>query len=302
MNYRALVFASAVALSLAGAAVAQQQPDWNAIQVTAQPIKPGVAMLLGNGGNIGVSYGEDGTFIVDDQFAPLTQKIQAAIAGLGASPVKFLVNTHWHFDHAGGNENFGEAGALIVAQENVRVRLAAGGTVLGNNTPPAPRAALPVVTYDHGLTFHLNGDTIDVIHTGGGHTDGDSVVYWRKANVLHTGDMMMNRSGFPFVDLNSGGNVQHLIGSIDQMIAMTDADTVVIPGHGALATRADLIAWRGMIATAVERVQALKAAGRTLEQARAAKPLAGLSNAPNGFISDDAFVEAIWGSLEAHAS
>jgi glyoxylase-like metal-dependent hydrolase (beta-lactamase superfamily II) len=300
MKYRPYLYLGAVALSLAGAAIAQQQPDWNAIQVVAHPGKPGLAMLTGNGGNIAVSYGEDGTLIVDDQFAPLVPKIQSAIAGLGASPVKYLVNTHWHFDHAGGNEPFGNAGAIIVAQTNVRSRLAAGGTVAGNNSPPAPEAALPVLTYDHGMTFHLNGDTIDVLHTGGGHTDGDSVIYWRKANVLHTGDMMMHRSGFPFVDLSSGGNVRHLLTSIDQMIAMTNSETVVIPGHGPLARRADLIAWRGMIARAVETVEALKKAGRTLEEAKAAKPLAGMSNAPNGFVSDDAFLEAIWGSLEAH--
>lgn len=300
MTYRPYLFAGAIALSLAGAAIAQQEPDWDAVEVTAQEIRPGVAVLFGQGGNIGVSYGEDGTLIVDDQFAPLVPKIQAAIAGLGASPVKYLVNTHWHFDHAGGNEPFGRAGAIILAQTRVRDRLASGGSVVGNTTPPAPKAALPVVTYDHGLSFHLNGDTIDLVHTGGGHTDGDTAVYWRKANVLHTGDMMMNRLGFPFIDLSSGGNVTHLIGSIDQMIAMTNAETVVIPGHGPLATRADLIAWRAMIATAVERVQALKTAGRTLDQAKAAKPLAGLSNAPGGFVGDDAFVESIWGSLEAH--
>jgi glyoxylase-like metal-dependent hydrolase (beta-lactamase superfamily II) len=300
MKLRPLVFGSILALGVAGAAIAQQQPDWDSIQVTATEIRPGVAVLFGNGGNIGVSHGPDGTLIVDDQFAPLVPKIQAAVAGLGASPVKFLVNTHWHFDHAGGNEPFGKAGAIIVAQENVRTRLASGGTAAGNTTPPAPKEALPIVTYDHSLTFHLNGDTIDVLHPGGGHTDGDSVVYWRKANVLHTGDMMMNGAGFPFIDLGSGGNVQHLIVSLDQMIAMTDADTVVIPGHGPLARRADLVAWRGTLATAVERVSVLKAAGRTLEQAKAAKPLAGLSNNPNGFIGDDAFVEAIWGSLEAH--
>jgi cyclase len=300
MKYRPLMFVSAIALGLAGAAIAQQQPDWNAIQVTAQPIRPGVAVLFGNGGNIGVSHGPDGTLIVDDQFAPLVPKIQASIAGLGASPVKFLVNTHWHFDHAGGNEPFGKAGAIIIAQTRVRDRLAAGGTVVGNASPPAPKEALPVVTYDRGVTFHLNGDTIDVMHTGGGHTDGDSVVYWRKANVLHTGDMMMNGAGFPFIDLNSGGNVQHLIVSLDQLIAMTDADTVIIPGHGSLARRADLIAWRGTIATAVERVKALRDGGRTLEQAKAGKPLAGLSNNPTGFVGDDAFVESIWGSLEAH--
>ena len=297
---RISLFGSVAALSLAGAAIAQQQPDWNAIQVTATQIRPGVAVLFGNGGNIGVSYGADGTLIVDDQFAPLTQKIQGSIAGLGATPVKFLVNTHWHFDHAGGNENFGKAGALIVAQTRVRDRLAAGGTVAGNNSAPAPTEALPVVTYDHSVSFHLNGDTIDVLHTGGGHTDGDSVVYWRKANVLHTGDMMMVNSGFPFIDLSSGGNVQHLIVSLDQLIAMTNSDTVIIPGHGPLARRGDLIAWRGMIATAVDRVRTLKDAGRTLEQAKAAKPLAGLADTSNAFFPEDQFVESIWGSLEAH--
>jgi cyclase len=300
MKLRPLVFGSAITLSLAGAAIAQQQTDWDAVQVTATEIRPGVAVLFGNGGNIGVSHGPDGTLIVDDQFAPLVPKIQAAVAGLGASPVKFLVNTHWHFDHAGGNEPFGKAGAIIVAQENVRARLITGGTAAGNATPPAAKEALPIVTYDHSVSFHLNGDTIDVIHTGGGHTDGDSAVYWRKANVLHTGDMMMNGAGFPFIDLGSGGNVRHLITSLDQMIAMTDTDTVIIPGHGPLARRADLIAWRGTIASAVEKVSALKAAGQTLEQAKAAKPLAGMSNNPNGFIGEDAFVESIWGSLEAH--
>ena len=299
MNYRVYLFGGALALSAAGAAIAQQQPDWNAIQITATEIRPGVAVLFGNGGNIGVSHGEDGTLIVDDQVAPLVPKIQAAVAGLGASPVKFLVNTHWHFDHAGGNEPFGRAGAIIVAQTRVRDRLAAGGLVAGNNSPPAPKAALPVVTYAHSLTFHMNGDTIDVVHTGGGHTDGDSLVYWRKANVLHTGDMMMKGAGFPFVDLSSGGNVVRLITSLDQAIAMTNADTVIIPGHGPLANRADLIAWRGMIATAVERVQALKTAGRTLDQAKAAKPVAGLADTSNSFFPEDQFVEAIWGSLEA---
>ena len=299
MTYRPYLFVGAIAVSLAGAAIAQQQPDWDAIQVTATEVRPGVAVLFGNGGNIGVSHGEDGTLIVDDQFAPLVPKIQAAVAGLGASPVKYLVNTHWHFDHAGGNEPFGQAGAIIVAQTRVRDRLMAGGLVAGNSSPPAPKAALPVITYAHSLTFHMNGDTIDVIHTGGGHTDGDSVVYWRKANVLHTGDMMMKGAGFPFVDISSGGNVLRLITSLDQAIAMTDADTVVIPGHGPIADRADLIAWRGMIATAVERVQALKTAGRTLDQVKAAKPVAGLADTSNSFFPEDQFVEAIWGSLEA---
>jgi glyoxylase-like metal-dependent hydrolase (beta-lactamase superfamily II) len=283
-----------------GAAYAYAQQDFADVEIRAVEIKPGIAVLFGQGGNIGVSYGTDGTMIVDDQFAPLTPKIQAAIAGLGATPVKFLVNTHWHFDHAGGNENFGKAGATIVAHENVRERLAAGGTTAGNTTPPAPREALPVVTYDDSLSFHVNGDEIEVIHTGGGHTDGDSVILWRRANVLHTGDLMMNGLGFPFIDISSGGNVEHLLRSLDQMVAMTDGETVIIPGHGELADRLDLIAWRRMIASAVDRVERLKDAGRTLEEAKAAKPLAGLSNAEGGFVAEDQFVEAIWASLDAH--
>lgn len=269
------------------------------VEIRAVQIKPGVAVLFGNGGNIGVSYGEDGTILVDDQFAPLTGKIQAAVASLGASPTKFLINTHWHFDHAGGNENFGKAGAVIFAHDNVRVRLAAGGTVVGNLTPPAPPEALPVVTYGEGITFHVNGDEIEARFVGGGHTDGDSVIFWRKANVVHMGDKFMHNLGFPFIDISSGGNVEHLLNSLASVIAMTNDETVFIPGHGELATRSDLIAYRTMIATAVDRVKALRGAGRTLDQARAAKPLEGLRNA-QGFISDDQFVEAIWTSLEAH--
>ena len=295
---RPIVIATLLAAGVAGAAAFAQQ-DMSAVQIRTVEIRPGVAVLFGNGGNIGVSHGTDGTILVDDQFAPLTTKIQAAVAGLGATPTKFLINTHWHFDHAGGNENFGKAGALIVAHDNVRLRLAEGGTVAGNPSPPAPPEALPVVTYDDGVTFHVNGDEIDVKFLGGGHTDGDSVIYWRKANVLHTGDMYISTGGLPFVDVSSGGNVEHLLNSLDQMIAMIDDKTVVIPGHGELATRSDMIAFRTMVATAVERVKALKDAGRTLDQAKAAKPLAGLAST-EGFFPDDRFVESIWSSLEAH--
>ena len=296
---RKSVIAGGILAAVSCVPAAAQQQDMSQVQIRAVQIKPGVAVLYGNGGNIGVSYGADGTVLVDDQFAPLTEKIQAAVEGLGASPTKFLINTHWHFDHTGGNENFGKAGAVIMAHENVRVRLVAGGTVIGNVTPPAPPAALPVVTYGDGVTFHLNGDDIEVKYLGGGHTDGDSVVFWKNAKVVHTGDLFMHRSGFPFVDVSSGGNVEHLLSSLGSIIAAIDDETVVIPGHGELATRSDLIAFRTMVATAVERVKALKDAGRSLDQANTARPLEGLRNA-NGFISDDDFVEAIWASLEAH--
>lgn len=289
----------ALAAATCTPATAQDQ-DMADVEIRAVAIKPGVAVLFGNGGNIGVSYGPDGTILVDDQFAPLTARIQAAVAGLGATPTRFLVNTHWHFDHAGGNENFGEAGALIFAHDDVRVRLARGGEVAGVDSLPAPPAALPVVTYGDGVTFHLNGDEIEARFFGGGHTDGDSVIFWNKANVVHTGDLFMNGLGFPFIDLSSGGNVEHLVNTLGRIISAIDEETVIIPGHGELASKADLVAFRGMVETAVGKVKALKDAGRTLEQALAARPLAGVSNASGGFVSEDDFVRAIWGSLEAH--
>jgi cyclase len=271
--------------------------DFANVQIRAEQIKPGLAVLFGSGGNIGLFHGPDGTIIVDDQFAPLTEKIQAAIAAQGATPVKFLINTHLHGDHSGGNENFGKAGATIFAQSNVRTRLADGGTQRGQPRPPAPHAALPVVTYDQGMSFHANGDTVDLRYFGGGHTDGDSVIHWRKANAIHVGDMFNNSGGFPFIDTENGGNALHLVTSLDQVIALADADTVIIPGHGNLARRGELIAWRDMIAGAVERVEALKKQGMTLEAAQAAKPLTGLRTANDG---GDAFVLGIWQSLEAH--
>lgn len=293
---RAALFAGAAL----GATAVWAQQDMSEVEITTVEIAPGIAVLFGNGGNIGVSHGADGTILIDDQFAELSGKIQQAVADLGASPARYLINTHYHFDHAGGNENFGNAGATIVAHDNVRRRLAAGSTVLGNVSPPAPDAALPVLTYDKGMTFHLNGDVIDVMFLGGGHTDGDSVILWREANVVHMGDMFMHNSGWPFVDVDSGGNVEHLLNSLGMVIAMTDAETVVIPGHGQLATRSDLIAFRQMIQTGVDRVAALKDSGSSLEEALAAKPVDGLRNVANGFIADDQFVTAVWASLDAH--
>lgn len=282
------------AISLASPIMAQR--NFDNVEITAQEIAPGVAVLFGAGGNIGVSHGEDATLIIDDQFAPLSAKIEAAIADLGATPVKYVVNTHWHFDHTGGNEHFGATGATIFAHENVRVRMAAGGNAAGNATPPAPSEALPVVTYAQGLKFHLNGDTMRLMFLGGGHTDGDSVVIWEEDNIVHMGDLYFNIPGYPFIDVNSGGSVHNAMRSLDLVIAMIDADTKIIPGHGQMSNTAELVAYRAMIGEAVSRVEALRQEGMSLDEAVAAKPLADIDRGEGGFISADAFVTAIWNS------
>lgn len=292
----AIALAAGLALAVAAPSAAQT-PDLSKVEIKAEPLGPGVAVLFGAGGNIGVSYGPDGTVLIDDQFAPLTDKIAKAVADLGGTPVKYLVNTHWHFDHSGGNENLGKAGATIFAHENVRVRLVSGGTVAGSVTPPAPRAALPVVTYADGVSFHLNGDRIDAVFTGGGHTDGDTALYWRKANVLHTGDLMMNGPWFPFIDLDSGGSAIKLVTSLDKLLAMTNAQTKVIPGHGPIATPADLKAWRDKIAAAVDTVRAARSGGQTLAAFLAANPFMA-QEIPGAFVKADAFARAVWASLD----
>lgn len=292
-----LKYTAPFALGLLLATGASAQSDFEKVDIKTEEIAPGIAVLFGAGGNIGVSHGEDATTIIDDQFAPLSGKIEAAIAELGAKPVKYVINTHWHYDHTGGNEHFGKTGATIFAHNNVRVRMASGGMAGGTSTPPAPKDALPVVTFERGVTMHLNGDTIDVIFLGGGHTDGDSIVRWREKNVVHMGDLYFKIPGWPFVDTQSGGDVEHLLFSIDSAISMMDGNTRVIPGHGPMSNRAELIAYRNVVGEAVTRIKALKNSGTSLEDAIAAKPLDSFERG-EGFISADAFVGAVWRSLD----
>jgi cyclase len=290
-------FLSFAALALAALATASsaQMAD---VVIKPEILAPGVAVLFGQGGNIGVSFGEDGTVLIDDQFAPLTPKIEAAIKGLGATPVKFLINTHWHGDHSGGNENFGKAGAIIMAHDNVRVRMAAGATMFGRKIEPAPKVALPLLTWHDGLSLHLNGDEVRTRHMHKGHTDGDSIVVWQKANVIHMGDLFVNKFSLPFIDINSGGSAKGLLDAIEQALKLTNAQTKIIPGHGPVATQADMIAYRDMLKLVIGKVQAGIKAKQTLAQIQATKP-ATLYEIKDGFISGDAFVEAIYKSLTA---
>ncbi|HEX5726152.1 MAG TPA: MBL fold metallo-hydrolase [Longimicrobiaceae bacterium] len=288
--------ALAAALLLAGPAAAQQQ-DTTPLRVVR--VAEGVHLLMGRGGNIGVSSGEDGVFLVDDQYAPMTEQVRRAVASVTPRAIRFVLNTHWHGDHTGGNEALGRTGVLIVAHDNVRVRMSTEQFIelLGARVPASAREALPVVTFADAVTFHLNGDEIHAFHVPPAHTDGDAIVHWRRANVVHMGDVYFNGS-YPFVDHSSGGSVDGIIGAADRVLAMSNDSTRIIPGHGPLATRADLQAYRDMVATARDRVRAAVAAGRTLEQAKAADLLADLNARwGGGFIRPDVFVQILYQDL-----
>lgn len=288
---------SLLALALVGVSTSlAAQTNYDTVQVRTQQLAPGLHVLFGAGGNIGVSSGPDGTFIVDDQFAPLTPKIVAAIRLITDKPVKFVVNTHMHGDHTGGNENFGNAGAVIVAQDNVRKRMSTGQFIAAMNTqqPAAPHAALPVITFTDGVTFHVNGDSIAITHVSPAHTDGDAIVYFMKANVVHMGDVF-NNTGLPFIDLSSGGSVNGVITAADMVYAMTNAQTRIVPGHGQVTDRNRLKAWRDAIYAVRGRVQKEVRAGKTVEQVLAMKVSAEYATEwPGGH---DRFVRAVYEEL-----
>ncbi|MBI3981627.1 MAG: MBL fold metallo-hydrolase [Gemmatimonadetes bacterium] len=273
--------------------------NFDTIQIRTQALVQGLYMLQGAGGNIGLAVGDDAVFVVDDQYAPLTPKILAAIGAVTPKPVRFVVNTHWHFDHTGGNENMGKAGALLVAHENVRRRMSAGQFIeaLNRQEPAAPPDALPVVTFTAGLTFHINGDSVVVAHVPPAHTDGDAIVFFTKANVIHMGDLFQS-AGLPFVDLSSGGSIHGIISAAEAGIAMANAQTKIIPGHGPLADRARLQAYRDMVVALRDRMRAEIAAGKTLEQVQAARITADYERDwPGGQGSHDRFVRLAYQEL-----
>ena len=287
------LIAALAALAACGAYA--QQRNFDAVQIKATQVVGHVWMLEGEGGNIGVSAGDDGVFLIDDQFAPLTPKIVEAIKKISDKPVRFLINTHWHGDHTGGNENLGKAGVIIVAQDNVYKRLSAGGVIqmLKQSYPPAPKAALPVITFSDTATLHLNDDDVTAHHLPPAHTDGDSYIVFRKANVIHTGDVFAAYR-YPFIDVESGGSVKGIIRAMDILLKMLDDNTKVIPGHGPLSTRKDVLEYRKMMTTVGGRVEKLVAAGKTLEQVVAAKPLREFDEEWGKFRKTDAFVELVY--------
>jgi cyclase len=289
----------AAALVLLAAPALAQQQDFSGVVIKAEKVAEGIYMLTGRGGNIGLSVGKSGTYLIDDQYAPLSDKILAAVRAITPDPVRFVVNTHWHGDHTGGNENMGKAGALLVAHENVRRRMSTEqfSAAFNSKTPPSPEGALPAVTFADAVTFHWNGDEIRVYHVPPAHTDGDAVVHFVKANVVHTGDLFFN-GGYPFVDVSSGGRIDGVIAAAERVLGGIDDKTRIIPGHGPIGTKADLQAYRDVLRTLRDRIAKLKAEGKGKDAVIAAKPTADHdAKWGTGFMKGDVFTGLVFDSL-----
>lgn len=275
--------------------VSSAQQDFSDVQIEVTHVAGPIHMLKGAGGNIGVSVGEDGILMIDDQFAPLADKIRAAIGKIGKGKITFLLNTHWHGDHVGGNTEFGRE-ATIIAHTNVLDRLSTPQDLFGKTKDPLPKHALPVITFDESLSVHFNGEKIDVIHFPHGHTDGDSVIFFTTSNVVHMGDHMF-MGMFPFVDLDHGGNVEGLIKNIAAILARIPKDAKVIPGHGPLSTVKDLETYRRMLVETVAPVRQAMAAGKSLGEIQEAGVPDQWKSWGNGFIKTDKWLETIHKSL-----
>ncbi len=283
--------------------------DLSKVEVRSSPLAGGVQLLQGAGGNIAALSGPDGVLLVDTEFAPLAERIKAALKGAGATqPVRFVIDTHYHYDHTDGNAAFARDGATVIGQANLRTRLASGGTA-GNggsisiDFAPAEAAALPALTYENEITLYLDQEVVRVHHYPNAHTDGDSVVFFTSAHVVHMGDIFV-RYGFPFIDVQAGGSVRGMIAACEDVLRTAPADSRIVPGHGAVASLADLREYTQMLTETSARVSSALAAGKTLEQMKQAKLLAAWSEryAPaKGFINTDAFLESLYNSLRVPA-
>ncbi|HEY6842944.1 MAG TPA: MBL fold metallo-hydrolase [Thermoanaerobaculia bacterium] len=281
--------------ALAALPVFAQQQDFSKVEVKATRVAGTVYMLQGSGGNIGVSVGDDGIVIVDDEFAPLAPKIRAALATMTDKPIKFILNTHYHGDHTGGNTEFSKDGPIIT-HENVRKRLQSGTTVMGHPTPPAPKSALPVITFNDRATVHVNGEDIRAIHMPHGHTDGDAVIFFTQSNVVHMGDDFFNGT-FPFVDVENGGSVRGMAMNVEAIVGQINDSTKVIAGHGPLGDRASLRAFGEMLRNSLDAVDSAMKSGRTLEEIQSTKVLAPWEKWGTGFIKTDQWAETLYREL-----
>lgn len=290
--HKLAISASLLIAFAAGSVVAQ---DFDNIEITTIEVTDGIYMLQGSGGNIGVSVGADATIIIDDQFAPLTDKIEAAIADITNQPVDFVINTHFHYDHTDGNENFGRAGAYIVAQDNSRKRMEADQLLANGRLQEAyDDVGLPKITFFDSMRFYFNGNTVDLVNTGSGHTDGDAQVFFREANVIHTGDMFV-RYGLPFIDRNNGGSLDGMIDATWNIATLIDNRTQIIPGHGQVASRNDLLDYRMMLLTIRNRLKAAKAEGLSFDEFIDTEPADGY--APNNANTEN-WMRMAWDEYE----
>jgi cyclase len=291
-------------LLCAAALAAAQDQDFSKVEIKVTKVSGNIYMLQGAGGNIAASVGEDGIVIVDDQYAPLADKIAAALKGIGATdkPVRFVINTHYHGDHTGGNLAFATNGSTVIAQDNVRKRLETGGkagigTSISREQPAAPKGGLPIITFEHDVTVHLNGEDIRALHFPGGHTDGDAIVFFPKANVVHMGDDFV-RYGYPFIDVISGGSVQGMIAACDKVASLLPDDVKVIPGHGQLSSLSDVREYSVMLKESSAAIQAAINRGMTVDQMKKEKLLAPWDKKYSGeFINSDLFIETLYNSL-----
>jgi len=286
-----------LALTLPVVSTAQEpapEPDY-----TTAPLSPTLTLLVGRGGNVAISAGADGVFLIDDQLQPLAGQLLAEVRRISDAPVRFVINTHYHSDHMGGNEAAGAAGAVIIAHDNVRKRLTTEqfSSFMERTTPPWPAGALPVVTFSDRVTLHLNGEPAQVIHVPHGHTDGDAIIHFPDSDVIHMGDIFFNGT-YPYIDLDAGGSVQGMIAAVQAALQRAGPDTRIIPGHGPLASRSELAAYGAMLATARDRVQALIDQGQGLTEVIAARPTAQWdATLGAGWLKPEQFVTFVYNSL-----
>lgn len=289
----------ALALWLATSAWVAAQGNMDNVKIEATKLTDNLYYLTGSGGNIGLSIGDDGALLIDDQFAPLSERITAKVKELTDKTIKFVVNTHWHGDHTGGNENFGKAGAIIVSHENVRLRLSQGqfDRTFNRNLNQAPSKALPVVTFPDAMSLHWNGEDLKVTHVPPAHTDGDSLIFFQKANVVHTGDLYVT-NGYPFSDLKSGGSFEGLIQANKLLLSKIDDNTRIIPGHGSLSNKKELGEYIAMLEGIRDKVKSMIAEGKSRADVIAAKPSAAYDGARGGgFMKPDNWIGIIFDSL-----
>ncbi|MDN5201814.1 MBL fold metallo-hydrolase [Fulvivirgaceae bacterium BMA10] len=275
--------------------------DFSNVKIETVKVTDNIYMLKGRGGNIGVSAGEDGVMIIDDQYAPLADKIKSAIAEINSGAIKFVINTHWHGDHVGGNEIFGKAGSIIVAHDNVRKRMSTDQFMerFQRNVPASPKAALPIISFDKKITFHFNDDEITVFHGTSAHTDGDAVIYFHKGNTIHMGDAFVTY-GYPFIDAGSGGSIVGEISFLEDVLKMINDDTKVIPGHGELSTKKDIVNFKKMLVDIKDKVAKGVASGKTINEVLAAEPTKQYDASwNNGFIKSEDFIKMIYQELKA---